>query len=178
MHGHHELVPVKRDVKYFQPAVQSMYPLLTYPFYMSTAEVSSTFAEVGGAAAFCLPWFHPQPTMQRSPKSWHNRTTFPFFAQVFSLQGFSIHLGSKCASCYKTCEWGIEQRVDFNRRCRLLQTSKGQDHLLVSPLPLELVWAPERERTDRARHQTLSTGSASETWLQCVDCTVACTMQI
>ena len=123
MHGHHELVPVKRDVKYFQPAVQSMYPLLTYPFYLSTAEVSSTFVEVGGAAAFCLPWFHPQPiTMQRSPKSWHNRTTFPFFAQVFSLQGFSIHLGSKCASCYKTCECGIEQRVDFYKQAKAKTT--------------------------------------------------------
>lgn len=145
---------------------------------MSTAEVS--YLRWSWWRSCILPAMissttHHNATFAKKLTQPHN---IPFFAQVFSLQGFSIHLGSKCASCYKTCEWGIEQRVDFNLRCRLLQTSKGQDHFLVSPLPLELVWAPERERTDRARHQTLSTGSGSETWLQCLDCTVARTMQV
>ena len=98
-------------------------PFVNLPFLQCQLQKFRTFVEVGGAAAFCLPWFHPQPiTMQPSPKSWHNRTTFPFFAQVFSLQGFSIHLGSKCASCYKTCEWGIEQRVDFYKQAKAKTT--------------------------------------------------------
>ena len=122
MHGHHELVPVKRDVKYFQPAVQSMYPLLTYPFYLSTAEVS--YLRWSWWRSCILPAMissttHHNATFAKKLTQPHN---IPFFRAGFLSSGLLYSPCSKCASCYKTCEWGIEQRVDFYKQAKAKTT--------------------------------------------------------